>query len=118
MANKLMAACRVCTAGALQGGTSSLARCPKRNCGKPDVRLGPKGWHTGLIGPQHYISVSSAGFRVHYTCKKKKKKKNAKQKKPPPKQRTPVQAGAASGGVQKKQRKQGHSKQDTGTAKS
>lgn len=29
-------------AGALQGGTSSLARCPKRNCGKPDVRLGPK----------------------------------------------------------------------------
>lgn len=77
-----------------------------------------QGWHTGLIGPQHYISVSSAGFRVHYTCKKKKKKKNAKQKKPPPKQRTPVQAGAASGGVQKKKRKQGHSKQDTGTAKS
>jgi hypothetical protein len=29
-------------AGALQGGTSSLARCPKRNCGKQDVRLGPK----------------------------------------------------------------------------
>jgi hypothetical protein len=67
----------------------------------------PQGWHAGLSGPEHYISVSSAGFRVHYTRKKAKKPKKKSQatKKP-----TPGRVAAGPGGVQKKQRKQGQGK--------
>jgi hypothetical protein len=52
---------------------------------------------------------------VHYTCKKKKKK--AKQKKQAPKQRALAKGSASPGGVQKKQRRQGHSKQGKNQAK-
>ncbi|KAF8058467.1 MAP1A [Scenedesmus sp. PABB004] len=78
--NKLTAACKVCLQAAVSGGTSRLARCPKRGCGALDVRLGAGGWHTGPSrGQAHYVSVDArvAVFKVHYTRPKRRARRKA-----------------------------------------